>query len=69
MELETDEGFTGWGEAVLEGYCGVVLTCVQELPVYLIGADSDRIEDLWNTIYRADFYRGGVLMSALVGID
>ncbi len=54
---------------MLEGYCGVVLTCVQELPVYLIGADSDRIEDLWNTIYRADFYRGGVLMSALVGID
>lgn len=35
----------------------------------LIGADSDRIEDLWNTIYRADFYRGGVLMSALAGID
>ena len=29
-----------------------------------------RIEDLWNVLYRAGFYRGGpILMSAMAGID
>ena len=37
---------------------------------YLIGADPRRIEDIWTTLYRAGFYRGGgVLMSAIAGID
>lgn len=70
VEIETDEGFTGWGEAVLEGHCDAVLACVKEYEPYLIGHDPARIEDIWNTIYRAGFYRGGgVLMSAMSGID
>lgn len=70
VEIETDEGITGWGEAVLEGHAAAVLACVQEYKDYLIGADPGRIEDIWSTIYRAGFYRGGgVLMSALSGID
>jgi galactonate dehydratase len=37
---------------------------------YLIGNDPQRIEDIWTTLYRAGFYRGGgVLMSAIAGID
>jgi len=70
VEIETDEGLTGWGEAVLEGHCAAVLACVAEYRDYLIGHDPARIEDIWSTIYRAGFYRGGgVLMSALSGID
>ena len=70
VEIETDEGITGWGEAVLEGHAAAVLSCVQEYKDYLIGQHPARIEDLWSTIYRAGFYRGGgVLMSALSGID
>ncbi len=70
VEIETDEGFTGWGEAVLEGHCDAVLACVKEYDPYLIGQDPSRIEDIWSTIYRAGFYRGGgVLMSAISGID
>ena len=68
--IETDEGITGWGEAVLEGHAAAVLVCVQEYKDYLIGQDPARIEDIWSTIYRAGFYRGGgVLMSAISGID
>lgn len=53
-----------------EGHCDAVLACVKEMSAYLIDADPARIEDLWNTIYRAGFYRGGgVLMSAPAGID
>ena len=44
--------------------------CVEEMREYLIGADPRRIEDIWTTLYRAGFYRGGgVLMSAIAGID
>ena len=70
VEILTDEGISGWGEAVLEGHAAAVLACVQEYRDYLIGQDPSRIEDIWSTIYRAGFYRGGgVLMSAISGID
>ena len=70
VEIETDEGFTGWGEAVLEGHAKAVLSCVDEMSDYLIGADPADIEDIWTTLYRAGFYRGGgVMMSAISGID
>ena len=70
VEIVTDDGLTGWGEAVLEGHADAVLACVNEYKPYLIGKDPMRIEDIQATIYRAGFYRGGgVLMSALSGID
>ena len=70
VEIVTDSGLTGWGEAVLEGHCRAVLSCVEEYRDYLVGKDPARIEDIWSTIYRAGFYRGGgVMMSALSGID
>ena len=70
VEIETDEGITGWGEAVLEGHAGTVLRCVEEMEDYLVQADPSRIEDIWTTLYRAGFYRGGgIMMSAISGID
>lgn len=70
VKIETDGGLTGWGEAVIEGKAATVLACVEEMKDYLLGADPMRIEDLWNVLYRAGFYRGGpILMSAMAGID
>lgn len=70
VEIITDDGFTGWGEAVLEGHCDAVLSCVQEYKPYLIGKDPSKIEDISAVLYRAGFYRGGgVMMSAIAGID
>ena len=70
VEIVTDDGFVGWGEAVLEGHADAVLACVKEYKPYLIGKDPMRIEDIQETIFRAGFYRGGgVLMSAISGID
>ena len=70
VEICTDDGLCGWGEAVLEGHAATVQACVEEMSEYLIGADPRRIEDIWTTLYRAGFYRGGgVLMSAIAGID
>lgn len=70
VEIETDNGAPGWGEAVLEAHCGAVLACVNEMKDYLIGKDPADIEGLWETLYRAGFYRGGgVMMSAIAGLD
>lgn len=70
VEVETDEGLTGWGEAVIEGKASTVKACVEEMAEYLTGQDPRRIEDIWTLLYRAAFYRGGpILMSAISGID
>ncbi|SHM67313.1 galactonate dehydratase [Gracilibacillus kekensis] len=70
VKVETDEGITGWGEPVVEGRAATVEAAVLELADYLIGKDPCNIEDHWNVMYRAGFYRGGpILMSAIAGID
>ncbi|MDU1269115.1 MAG: galactonate dehydratase, partial [Escherichia coli] len=70
LKIETDEGVVGWGEPVIEGRARTVEAAVHELGDYLIGQDPSRINDLWQVMYRAGFYRGGpILMSAIAGID
>lgn len=70
LKIETDEGVVGWGEPVLEGRARTVEAAVHELSDYLVGQDPSRINDLWQVMYRAGFYRGGpILMSAIAGID
>lgn len=70
LRVETDGGFVGWGEPVVEGRVAATQACVHELESYLIGQDPRRIEHIWQTLYRGGFYRGGpVLTSALSGID
>ncbi len=70
LKIETDEGIVGWGEPVIEGRARTVEAAVHELSDYLIGQDPARINDIWQVLYRAGFYRGGpILMSAIAGID
>lgn len=70
LKLSTDEGIVGWGEPIVEGHADTVAAAVREMEEFLVGRDPSRIEDLWQTLYRARFYRGGpVSMSAIAGID
>lgn len=70
LKIETDEGVVGWGEPVIEGRARTVEAAVHELSEYVVGQDPSRINDLWQVMYRAGFYRGGpILMSAIAGID
>ncbi|PJF37006.1 MAG: galactonate dehydratase [Candidatus Thermofonsia Clade 1 bacterium] len=70
LKISTDEGLVGWGEPIVEGHAQTVAAAVREAASYLIGRDPDQIEEIWQTLYRARFYRGGaVLMSAMAGID
>lgn len=70
LKISTDEGISGWGEPIVEGHAAVVATAVQEMSEILSGRDPELIEDLWQLLYRARFYRGGpVLLSAMAGIN
>ena len=70
LEIETDEGITGWGKPVVEGRASIVKTAVEDFSDYLIGKDPMKIEDHWQAMYRGGFYRGGPeVMSAIAGID
>ena len=50
LKIETDEGISGWGEAVLEGRADTVAAAVAELSQYLIGLDPSPIEDHWTVL-------------------
>src|SRR5690606_19023793 len=70
LKVTTEGGLVGWGEPVVEGRADTVRAAVMELSEYLIGQPASRVEDLWQTLYRGGFYRGGpILMSAIAGID
>ena len=70
LKIETDEGIVGWGEPIVEGRAHTVEAAVQELADYLVGRDPLLIEDHWQVMYRAGFYRGGpITMSAIAGVD
>jgi len=70
VRVETGDGLVGWGEGSLEGHSEAVEGAYASLRDRFIGADADRIEDMWQVAYRLGFYRGGpVLMSALSGLD
>jgi galactonate dehydratase len=70
VRVETSDGLVGWGEASLEGHSEAVSGVFASLRDRFLGADPNRIEDIWQTAYRLGFYRGGpVLMSALAGLD
>lgn len=70
LKVRTEGGLVGWGEPVVEGRAETVEAAVREMADHLIGSSAARIEDLWQTLYRGGFYRGGpILMSAIAGID
>jgi galactonate dehydratase len=69
-KISTDEGVSGWGEATLEGRCATVQAAVAEIAELIVGHDPARIEDHWQTMTKAAFYRGGaVFASAVAGLD
>src|SRR5919199_2818998 len=74
VQVETDEGLTGWGE--ITTYPGTIanrtiVAALTELDTFLRGADPMAIEALWHTVLRAFTYVGtrGATTAMLSGID
>ncbi len=72
VKILTDEpGLYGVGDATLNGRELAVASALRDhIGPLLIGRDPDRIEDIWQSLFRGAYWRGGpVLMTALAGID
>ena len=72
VKILTDEpGIYGIGDATLNGRELAVASALKDhIAPLLIGRDPDRIEDIWQYLFRGTYWRGGpVLMTALAGID
>ena len=74
VQVETDEGLTGWGE--ITTYPGTIanrtiVAALTELDAFLRGADPMGIEALWHKVLRAFTYMGtrGATTAMLSGID
>ena len=63
IEVETDEGITGIGEATLEPFERTVVTLVEDYKRTVIGKDPSAIEHLWEDRYRARFFRSDLLVN------
>ena len=70
LKVVTDDGLTGWGEPVIEGRAETVAAAVREAESLLKGHPANKIEDVFQILYRGGFYRGGpILSSAISGIE
>jgi galactonate dehydratase len=70
VQIETDAGITGYGEATNHFLPHSSLGMLKDLTPYLIGEDPERIEHLWQACFRRRFYRGGPATGAAIsGID
>jgi galactonate dehydratase len=70
VKVFTDEGIVGVGEASLEWNELAVAGAIRNLSPLVIGRDPSRIEDLWRSMYRDPYWRGGpVITTALSGIE
>ncbi len=71
LKIETDAGLAGIGDATLNGRELAVASYLTEHVIpCLIGRDAQRIEDIWQYLYKGAYWRRGpVTMSAIAAVD
>ncbi len=74
VEVETDEGVTGWGEALCQGLQPPQIAAAaidHVLKNLVVGADPLQPEVLWHRMYHhtRDYGQKGALIGAISGID
>jgi D-galactarolactone cycloisomerase len=74
VEVLTDEGLTGWGEALCQGLQPPQIAAAaieHALKPLLVGADPLNVEPLWHKLYThtRDYGMKGAVIAALSGVD
>lgn len=71
LKIETDEGVYGIGDATLNGRELSVASYLNDHVIpNLIGRDAQRIEDIWQFLYKGGYWsRGAVAMTAIAAVD
>jgi mannonate dehydratase len=71
LEITTDDGIVGYGDATLNGRELAVASYLRDHVVpLLIDRDAHKIEDTWQYLYRGAYWRRGpVTMAAIAAVD
>ena len=71
VEIDTDEGVTGWGEAGTPGHPAIAAIISETLKPLLLGQDPFDREVLWEKMYAKmrDYGQKGIPIEAISGID
>ncbi len=71
LKIETADGITGIGDATLNGRELAVVSYLQDHVIpCLIGRDAQRIEDIWQYLYKGAYWRRGpVTMCSIAAVD
>jgi mannonate dehydratase len=71
LEITTDDGLVGYGDATLNGRELAVASYLRDHVVpLLVDRDAHRIEDTWQYLYRGAYWRRGpVTMAAIAAVD
>ncbi|MEV5834454.1 D-mannonate dehydratase ManD [Nocardia sp. NPDC052112] len=71
LKIATADGVIGYGDATLNGRELSVASYLRDhVAPLLIGRDADRIEDIWQYLYRGVYWRRGpVTMAAIGAVD
>ena len=71
LKITTEDGLIGLGDGTLNGREQAVVAYLEaHLIPLLIGQDADRIEHIWQSLYRGAYWRRGpVTMSAIAAVD
>jgi galactonate dehydratase len=68
--VETDDGLIGVGEAGITSRELAIVGAIEHFKPLLIGQDANRIEHIWQTLFRGGFFPGGkIVCSAISAID
>lgn len=67
VQVRTDSGIDGWGEATLEGRELTVVEAVRELGRYIVGKDPFAIERHHLLMQRDSYWREGPVLSTALG--
>jgi len=68
LKIETDEGLHGIGDATVNGRELAVVSYLEDHVIpCLIGRDPQRIEDIWQYLYRGGYWRKGPITMAAIG--
>ena len=66
VKIETDAGIDGLGEAGTVGREKALGGMIEHFSRFLVGMDPRRIEHIWQTLYRSQYFEGGTIIAAAV---
>jgi len=66
VKVETDAGISGLGEGGISGREMAMQGQVDHYARFLVGMDPRRIEHIWQTLYRSQYFEGGKIAGAAI---